>query len=821
MSVRHAVAAALLSGSTAYGATLPARSGGSGALDVPDGEGMPLGTAAFSMELQAQGSPGTRTSFVPSPISLALGLGDVEAALSLREAGLSGDARPGPLLVRPALKVHLLDAGTWTPAAALEAGVDRLNVAPGPQLRLALSTTAERRIRLVGFAGASASDLHGRTVRPEAGLALTLGLQHHMSVATEVVELRDGPLAGAAQRWSASELLTLSVGAHYMPDARAWVVSFGFGAATPTPEKKRAPEPEPMAAAETKKPAALGFLDDRPHFRLRIHQSGEWPKHLHEPGVASAPAKPEEKPRAVEPEKAAAPVESAKAKAAAAEKAAKPASPAKPEKRAPAKPQKVSTPKAPHKTIPPPIPEALAEPEPVELAVAPAAWTGTSAARRPSDYAVASPSIPAAIELPGPHGKSVLLEVVDAVLVQLPRKSSLLTPEQEDALEALMAKARTERRTVVVWGRQPGQKGRLLDAREQAARVASVLAWDADVNRASKIVVRTARVPGIDAPDVVVAVLKSGEQVPPLPAPRLPSIETPKPAPVETPKPAPVDEPKSAPAEAPKPAPLEEQKPAPVETPTSAPVEEPKPAPVEERKPAPVEEKKPAPVEEPKPAPVETPKPAPVEAPKPAPVEATKPAPVEEKKPAPVEPPKPAPVETPKPAPVEEKKPAPVEPAKAEPKREPEPSKPAPASAVPTLAAPAAINPMGLVPLDEPLPSAGPKGRVEEPTVERLKSGNAGREQLRDALMRHRPEIQRCVDHELKRSQLRKASGSVRITIDARGHVSSASLDGDKLSGSYLEKCVQAASRRWRFPASGDSYELEIPLQVSGKEDGP
>ncbi|MBS1151029.1 MAG: hypothetical protein H6Q89_2727, partial [Myxococcaceae bacterium] len=101
--------------------------------------------------------------------------------------------------------------------------------------------------------------------------------------------------------------------------------------------------------------------------------------------------------------------------------------------------------------------------------------------------------------------------------------------------------------------------------------------------------------------------------------------------------------------------------------------------------------------------------------------------------------------------------------------------------------------------------------------TEKLRTGEAGRQQMARAIESYRPEIQRCVQGQLKRTPTAtNLGGTLHLTIDGQGGVSQASADG-KLGGTYLEGCLQQVARSWRFPASGEAYQLEAPLIMVGR----
>ena len=110
---------------------------------------------------------------------------------------------------------------------------------------------------------------------------------------------------------------------------------------------------------------------------------------------------------------------------------------------------------------------------------------------------------------------------------------------------------------------------------------------------------------------------------------------------------------------------------------------------------------------------------------------------------------------------------------------------------------------------------AGPQPRV----IQRLREGPAGRAQLREAVLSYLPDIRRCVHSQLKRSPTLRAAGGFDVSVDPEGRIASARFSGGPLKGTFLEACLQAEARVWRFPTSAASYDLTVPINVVATED--
>lgn len=102
---------------------------------------------------------------------------------------------------------------------------------------------------------------------------------------------------------------------------------------------------------------------------------------------------------------------------------------------------------------------------------------------------------------------------------------------------------------------------------------------------------------------------------------------------------------------------------------------------------------------------------------------------------------------------------------------------------------------------------------------EKLLPGAAGERQLQAAVAQKQPDVNRCVDGQLKRVPTTSAKATVLITVDRAGRVTRISVDSGKLKGSYFEQCLKnTAVKSWVFPRSGSEYELELPIHVVAKD---
>lgn len=261
-----------LAASGARGGPGPPRNG-TGILGVPDAETLPSGSSVLGTEARLDRTP-DRIDVGVAPISVALGLGRVELAASLRESGMPGDPRPSAPLGTAALKVRLFDAGSWTPAVAVGIAADRINDAPRGAARLLVSTPPLLRIRLALAAGFEAPEWRVANAEPTAAAALSLALPRGFALLAAGHATPDGPKLESGAQWSGAGWLSFGIGFERLPrdNQNRFVLSIAVQA-TPRRRVTRAAaeaEPSPVAPVEASRPS---FTEDRPRFRLRPHRA--------------------------------------------------------------------------------------------------------------------------------------------------------------------------------------------------------------------------------------------------------------------------------------------------------------------------------------------------------------------------------------------------------------------------------------------------------------------------------------------------------------------------------------------------------------------
>lgn len=276
--MRRAVASSALlllvvtSPSVATAGNFPTRQGESGLLDVPDAQIIERRTGMVGLEIGFDHAPGTPDRFGPMPLSLGVGLGRFEWAVSARESGYPGDPRPAPMLFGTALKVGILAPAGARPGVAVDAYLDRFNQGGAGGGRLILSTGFVGPFRVAGYAGYEK--------QPTGSSGLTAGLAavaRHASGIEAVIEGITSPrgsLASAALRYDLNPRVGIGLVGSYLPDNKEYriALAFGFravpagraavGAQAPVEARPAEPEAEPVIA-----------LGERPRFKLKIRTS--------------------------------------------------------------------------------------------------------------------------------------------------------------------------------------------------------------------------------------------------------------------------------------------------------------------------------------------------------------------------------------------------------------------------------------------------------------------------------------------------------------------------------------------------------------------
>jgi hypothetical protein len=251
---------------------LPARSGETGILDVPDAETVGRGAGTLAAELRLDTVSGERATFGPLPVYLVAGILDrLDLGLTMREWGQPGDPRPARVAVGAAAKLQLLAPQGLIPGAAVDAYVDSFNTDPVFGARVALSTARIGRLRGAAFLGGELGDKSGLT----GGGALSVALPRSTELLAEALAGPRGANVGVALRWQATKSISLALGTNYLPSDDGFRTAFtlAFGSAPRPPSVVKA-DVKRKAEEEEELPPAILALGDRPKFRLKIHVSG-------------------------------------------------------------------------------------------------------------------------------------------------------------------------------------------------------------------------------------------------------------------------------------------------------------------------------------------------------------------------------------------------------------------------------------------------------------------------------------------------------------------------------------------------------------------
>lgn len=294
MTLRKLAAALALALAARAGAqTFPARSGELGILDVPDAEVAGAGHSHLGAELRFDHVSGRPDDIGPLPAYAVLGLTRaLDVGFTMREWGQPHDPAGSRFLFGAAAKLQLWAPAHGLPGLATSLTLDRLNDAGVVGGRL-VSSTFDLPVKLAGFAGyeygTGADGKKGAVV----GLAATLPVGQTASLAAEALTGARGPNLGLAVRWPLTRMTGVSLGVNYLPNDEGFRVAVGFAF---WPAQKPQAAPEPTLLPPDQQPLAIApprFLDDRPHFRLRVRSAataGVEPRHLQYGPLAAAGA---------------------------------------------------------------------------------------------------------------------------------------------------------------------------------------------------------------------------------------------------------------------------------------------------------------------------------------------------------------------------------------------------------------------------------------------------------------------------------------------------------------------------------------------------
>jgi hypothetical protein len=251
--------------------SFPSRSGETGILDVPDAESIGLANGLLATELRLDGVSGRRTEVGPLPVYAVLGLASrLDLGITMRQWGQPGDPIPSRVLLGAALKLQLLPPTSTTPGLAVSAVGDRFNGDLVGGVRVIVSSGQVGPFRASAFAGGEFGGPSGFA----GGGALTIAAPRRTEVALEALTGPRGANLGAAVRWRVKPGIGLFVGFNYLPGDDGYRASIGLALSPPPKPVALQAAKKADAKADEREEAAAVALGERPAFRLRIHLSG-------------------------------------------------------------------------------------------------------------------------------------------------------------------------------------------------------------------------------------------------------------------------------------------------------------------------------------------------------------------------------------------------------------------------------------------------------------------------------------------------------------------------------------------------------------------
>ena len=100
--------------------------------------------------------------------------------------------------------------------------------------------------------------------------------------------------------------------------------------------------------------------------------------------------------------------------------------------------------------------------------------------------------------------------------------------------------------------------------------------------------------------------------------------------------------------------------------------------------------------------------------------------------------------------------------------------------------------------------------------IQMLGSGETGKRQIRDAVLRAQPAIETCVGEQIQRKNLTRAEGVLKLTAAANGRIVIVRTSEGDLAGAEMELCLTEAAKKWQFPAAEGEYVVDVPITVIG-----
>jgi hypothetical protein len=119
---------------------------------------------------------------------------------------------------------------------------------------------------------------------------------------------------------------------------------------------------------------------------------------------------------------------------------------------------------------------------------------------------------------------------------------------------------------------------------------------------------------------------------------------------------------------------------------------------------------------------------------------------------------------------------------------------------------------------EQPVSPAAPgaPAAAPAPSAASLAEGETAKRQIRESVLKYRPEIEACVEAEMTRRGLQGGEATLRLRVDREGKVARIDAGESVLASPPLEQCLRAAAAGWRFPTSDGDYTVEVPITVVG-----
>ena len=96
----------------------------------------------------------------------------------------------------------------------------------------------------------------------------------------------------------------------------------------------------------------------------------------------------------------------------------------------------------------------------------------------------------------------------------------------------------------------------------------------------------------------------------------------------------------------------------------------------------------------------------------------------------------------------------------------------------------------------------------------RRSPAESGSVEIREAVQAAQPAIELCIGDHLRTRKLRRARGTLKLTVSAQGRIVKVTPTGSDLAGDALETCLGRAAATWQFPSADADYVVDVPITV-------